>query len=85
MIDINSTDKLNETPLVKAIKHRSVENVQLLFSKENLNYKNCYDQEMSAIEVAKSVTDYDSGEEETLETKEDYLEYLIHLMNHGSY
>ena len=81
--DINCTDGSDETPLAKAIKHRSIENVELLFSKDELDYLHCCNNDMGAIDAIKSILDDDS-DEILPDSKDDYLYYLIQLMNRRS-
>lgn len=75
--DINCKDNSDETPLIKAVKHKSLNNINLLFSKDNLDYDN--------IGVAKNIVDYRTKDEIHLKTKEDYLEYLTHIMSSSRY
>ena len=82
---INCEDSSGETPLIKAVANKSIQNIKLLFSNENLNYKYCYNRNIDIIEVAKSLVNYTSLDVVQLESKEDYLEYLIHILSVNQY
>lgn len=42
IIDVNCEDSLGETPLFKAVRNKSIENIKLLFECEELEYEDYF-------------------------------------------
>lgn len=83
IIDINSKNVFGETPLIFAIKNKSLNNIKLLFSKDNLEYEKKSNNDI--IEVAKRAANYFKNDEVQLKSKKDYLDYLIHIISSSKF
>lgn len=52
LVDVNSTDNLGETPLMKALVSRQIQNVIRFFMCDNLDYRHCNKKGQDALNIA---------------------------------
>lgn len=76
LIDINVTDDLGETPLMDACRYERVENIELLFEMDDLDYLHCNKNGEDALKIVLQMFKvYDFKEE--INRKDEYLSLLI--------
>lgn len=78
-IDINSVNALGETPFMIACKELNIDNINLLFHKENIDYLHCNNYGKDALDILVSLS---PDEKQSIkQSKEQFYNKLISIIN----
>lgn len=90
ILDINSRNSQNETPLMIACKYLDIDNIMLLFENDNIDFLCKNDNDEDALEIAqKSLyittnefdNDHDSVNNNNVLSKEQYLDKILEIID----